>query len=123
MGQDLGSLVRERLRTLRKARGLTQEALCERAGISRDAVTRIEGGSRVPTIDTLERLGTALGVAVSDLVHTTPPRKPKQPAALRRVIALLEEQTPEVQEAAEEVVRLIVKVALHRRPGRSTRER
>lgn len=122
MGQDLGSLVRERLRTLRKARGLTQEALCDRAGISRDAITRIEGGSRIPTIDTLERLGMALGVAVSELVHTTPPRKPTQPVTLRRVIALLEKETPEVQEAAEEVVRALVKVA-HYRTGRSSRNR
>lgn len=121
--QDLGTLVRERLRKLRTARGLTQDALCERAGISRDAVTRIEGGSRVPTIDTLERLGKALGVSVSELVHTAPLRAPKQPLAIRRVIALLEEQPAEVQAAVEEVVRAIVKVANLRRSGRSPRER
>jgi transcriptional regulator with XRE-family HTH domain len=111
MGQDLGTLVRDRLRSLRKERGLTQEALCERAGISRDAVTRIEGGSRIPTIDTLERLAAGLGVSVSDLVQTSPLRRPKHPMPVRRVVALLEDQAPEVQDAAEEVIRALVRVA------------
>lgn len=111
MGQDLESLVRERIRALRTQRGLTQEALCERAGISRDAVTRIESGSRVPTIDTLDRLAKGLGVSVSELVQTSPLKAPKQPMPVRRVVALLEEQSAEVQEAAEEIVRALVRVA------------
>ena len=40
-------VVREKIRTLRLERGLTQETFCERAQISVDAVSRIEGGSRV----------------------------------------------------------------------------
>ncbi len=119
--EHLRDLVRERVRELRLARGLTQEALCERAGISLDAVTRIERGSRVPTIDTIERLAGALGVAVTDLFGpSSAPRTPKTPAALRRLVALLETEPAEVQDGAEEVVRAVVKTvrAARERPSR-----
>lgn len=45
----------ERLRALRKARGLTQTTAAERAGLSRDTLYRAERGDN-PTLLTLVRL-------------------------------------------------------------------
>ncbi|MCA9878141.1 MAG: tetratricopeptide repeat protein [Thermomicrobiales bacterium] len=54
----------ERLRHFRQAAGLTQEVLAERAGVSRDAVSALEGGRRRhPHPQTVRALATALGLS------------------------------------------------------------
>jgi transcriptional regulator with XRE-family HTH domain len=56
---DLG----RQLRRLRVARGLTQAALAERAGVSRIYVQKLElEAERAPSLPTLERLARALRV-------------------------------------------------------------
>ena len=104
----LSEIVRQRLRRLRLERCFTQETLCDRAGISIDAVSRIEGGSRVPTLDTLEKLADALGVRVVDLVRTTELPTLKLSPNLQRIVNLLEGEPPAVQTAAEKVVKAIL---------------
>ncbi len=51
----------------RRARGLTQEALARRAGISRITIARLErqgGAAWNPTIEVIARIARALGVSV-----------------------------------------------------------
>ncbi|WP_067142693.1 helix-turn-helix domain-containing protein [Microtetraspora malaysiensis] len=55
---DLG----ERLREVRVARNLTQAEVARRAGISQPALSRIELGGGVPTLEMLERISRAIGV-------------------------------------------------------------
>lgn len=50
------------LTTWRKLRGLTQAQLADRAGISRDTLTRLEGGARGVGLETLLRVLRALGL-------------------------------------------------------------
>jgi len=52
----------EQVRELRQASGLSQAALAGRAGTSQQAIARIENGGVMPTIDSLEHIGAALGV-------------------------------------------------------------
>ena len=55
------------LRRARRAAGLSQEALAERAGISVDAVSALERGlTRAPHPDTLERLVEALQLEAAE---------------------------------------------------------
>jgi transcriptional regulator with XRE-family HTH domain len=56
------------LRQLRTGQGLSQQAVANRAGLSRNFVAQIERGESVPTIATLERIATALGVSVAELL-------------------------------------------------------
>jgi transcriptional regulator with XRE-family HTH domain len=56
------------LKTLRKQRGLSQEALAERAGLHRNFISLLERRESQPTVDTLFRLADALGVTAVDLV-------------------------------------------------------
>lgn len=51
----------ERLREARRAAGLTQEELVERAGIDRAAYSEIERGQRDARLSTLLRIESALG--------------------------------------------------------------
>src|SRR5438105_3051818 len=58
----------ERLRELRNQSGFTQEQLAEKAQITTSYVGRLERGGSAPGIDLVERLATALGVKVADLL-------------------------------------------------------
>jgi transcriptional regulator with XRE-family HTH domain len=57
-----------RLRELRKARGLTQEALAESADLSGNYISDLELGLKVPSLTILVRLSQALEVATPDLL-------------------------------------------------------
>jgi DNA-binding XRE family transcriptional regulator len=52
----------QRVRMLRKERGLKQAELAKMAGLTQAAISRIEAGGVDPELDTLERLSEALGV-------------------------------------------------------------
>jgi transcriptional regulator with XRE-family HTH domain len=53
---------RRELRAIRRSRNLTQKEVAKRAGISQPALSRIELGGGVPDLQTLRRLGHAMGV-------------------------------------------------------------
>jgi len=56
------------LRAARQAKGLSQEALAERAGVHRTYLGSVERGERNVSIDNMERLAHALGVELRDLL-------------------------------------------------------
>lgn len=66
----------ERLTTLRKARGLTQQALADMAGVAVLQIRRYEGGNSQPTLDVIRRLAIALGVSADMLVFDGQERGP-----------------------------------------------
>jgi len=101
--------VRRRIRELRRSRGLTQEGLGERSGMSPDAVSRIEAGTRVPTLGTLARLAVGLGVQLHDLVDVTAPNPARSPRLVERIATLVEGETEHVQRAALAIVQALTK--------------
>lgn len=58
-----------RIKVLREKRGLSQEELATRAGISRGYLARLETGRHEPTLTTLEKLAKALRVKVARLLE------------------------------------------------------
>lgn len=56
-----------KLRELRKAKGYTQQALAEKAGIDEKHLSRVENGKYFPTYTTLNKLLTALSVTVEEV--------------------------------------------------------
>ncbi len=64
--------VRQRLavnmKRLRKARGWSQEALADEAGLDRTYISGIERVVRNPTVMVIERIGSALGCHLGDLL-------------------------------------------------------
>ena len=57
----------KRLRSLRRAKDLTQEQVAERAGLSLQSVGEIERGRGNPTLVNVERLSDALNVELTEL--------------------------------------------------------
>lgn len=57
-----------RIRELREAKGITQEALCESAGISRTTLYSLEtNGVKQANVATLQKISDALSVTINDL--------------------------------------------------------
>lgn len=54
--------------------GLTQQALCQKADLSYSTLTKIERGAiKAPSIFTIQRIATALGVELDELLGTSKP--------------------------------------------------
>lgn len=58
----------QRLLTLRNQAGLSQEALAEQLGVSRQSVSRWETDASIPDLDKLVRLSEIFGVTLDELV-------------------------------------------------------
>lgn len=65
----------KRLQEARQAAGLTQQTLCQKAGLSYSTLAKIERGAiRTPSIFTIQSIATALGVSLDELVGSPPPQ-------------------------------------------------
>lgn len=64
---DINLLIARRVRELRDAAGLSLDALAARSGVSRSNISLIERGESSPTAAVLDKLASALGVALAAL--------------------------------------------------------
>ena len=63
-GEKLGA----RLKELRLAAGLTQAELARRTGIHRPNIARVEAGRHTPSLETLSRIASAIGVSTTHVL-------------------------------------------------------
>ena len=63
-----------KLRTVRKSRRLTQEALAELIGRSVDAVSNIERAKGLPSLETLQAIANKLEIPVADFFDGARPK-------------------------------------------------
>lgn len=61
-------IVKNRIRELREARGLTQEDLGEKVGRTKHQILRLENGSVKLDLETADKVAVALGVTLAELV-------------------------------------------------------
>ena len=66
-------MISENLLYLRKDRSLTQEALAEQVGVSRQTIAKWESGESAPDLAAAGRLAQALDVTLDDLVQVSIP--------------------------------------------------
>ncbi len=88
---NICELVGERLRKLRKLKGLSQEKMAEQAGVNAKYYSEIERGKRNVTIKVLEKIATNLGVTFEDLFRFPLNERlsPKAEEVVALIIALL----------------------------------
>ena len=77
-----------RLFNARKARGITQQELANKIGITKRMIANYEGTSEGPTVERLTELAQALGVTVSYLLGESTQKniEPEVPPTLRKHI-------------------------------------
>ena len=87
-----------RIRTVRKARGYTQEQLAERADISFAFVGHIERGTRVMSIKTLYSLARALDCSTDYLLGNAQENSKDYLLALHRVADFIEAEIRDISQ-------------------------
>jgi transcriptional regulator with XRE-family HTH domain len=81
-GDDAGLQVARQVREMRRARHLSQRQLAGRMQVPRTYISKIENGKATPTLGSLERLATALGVEVRQLVRDARSRRDEEVTAI-----------------------------------------
>ncbi len=71
-GRSVNSIFGKRLTLLRKARGLTQQELGNKIGVSKRAIAYYEGETHNPPANKLDSLAKALEVTIEELLGTKP---------------------------------------------------
>ena len=117
MHADVG----QRIRKQRLKKGMLQEELARKAGLSPSALSNFEQGRRRTSLDWLRKISKALGVPMSDLIPDSRVRKPlaenQQEEKLLAVWRKL--GNPEIQDQILEVIELTASQMNHRGPKRS----
>ena len=75
MSSRLRQTVSANTRRLRAERRWSQEGLADQCGLHRTYIGAIERGEHNITLETLERIAAALGVALTDLLRDAPRNK------------------------------------------------
>ena len=91
--QSLGQRVAEH----RRLAGLSQAALAEKIGVASEAISRLERGAAVPSVERLDQIATALGVALHDLFRfeRTDRNPSRRDRAIDGLVAMVRRANPE----------------------------
>lgn len=76
--------IAEKIKRLRKQKGVSQEELADKTGVSRQAVSKWEGGQSTPDIEKLVILSSYFGVTTDSLLkdETSPAVQPDEDSSL-----------------------------------------
>ena len=94
----------QRIQELRKGMGLSQEALGEALGVSRQAVSKWEGDNGIPELDKLIAMSRLFGVTVGALLGVETPAQPAQESSsgeTERLETILEKYTQQTAAKSE----------------------
>ncbi len=75
---EAGLQVATQVREMRRAHHLSQRQLAGRMQVPRTYISKIENGKAIPTLGSLERLATALGVEMRQLVRDARSRRDEE---------------------------------------------
>ncbi len=82
-------MIGENIQYLRKKQSLTQEALADQIGVSRQTVAKWEAGESTPDLDAAARLSQVFDVSLDDLVSMQGNVPPPDPAQGRHMFGLV----------------------------------
>lgn len=96
----------ERVVTLRKQKGWTQQQLADEVGVRVLQIRRYESGASQPTLDAIRRLALALGVTTDELIFDKDERGPDE--ELRLQFEAITRFTPEEKKVAKAVLESLI---------------
>ena len=85
-----GVLMVENLRSLRKARGMSQQQLADAIGVTQQAIHQYENNKIEPDIENLKRLADALSTSVDYLINHRPSTQESYTIISEEEMSLLE---------------------------------
>lgn len=100
----LGTLVAER----RHACGWTRKELARIAGLSADAIFRIEQGTRGANLLTVAKLAAAFGVPISVFLAPISEKPKMRRPVVERIARMLDEQPDEIVQHVAKLIKVLV---------------
>lgn len=87
----------QNIQTARKAKGISQEVLAEKIGVSRQALGKWEKDTALPGVDNLQALAKELGVSVDALLGSAAPDTAAPAVTLNALRDLLDARDAEAR--------------------------
>lgn len=103
---DVVKRVGDRIRRLRKDKGLSQEQLAELSGLHTNYVGQVERGEKNLTIETLQKVVVGLGVSLEEFFRYLDPMKRKD--TLGQIVEMLSERSAQDQVMALRVLQTVL---------------
>jgi len=102
--EDVKKLVGDRIRKLRREKGLSQEELGDKSDLHYTHIGAIERGEKNLSIDTLVKLAGGLNVTVNDLLVL--PSKPEDIKNMKKaIITAITESSPEALKIFSDMIK------------------
>ncbi|MEK5257584.1 helix-turn-helix transcriptional regulator [Paenibacillus sp. FSL F4-0125] len=102
---DVVKRVGDRIRRLRKDKGLSQEQLAELSGLHTNYVGQVERGEKNLTIETLQKVVGGLGVSLEEFFRFLDPMDRKD--TLGQIVEMLSERSAQDQVMALRVLQTV----------------
>lgn len=96
----------DRLREIRKTRGLTQEQLAQMIGVAKSTLTGYERDNREPNVLTITKLAQVLGVTGDDLLGTENVKSPLMFTDKEKLLVRAYRNNPDMQSAIDKILGL-----------------
>ena len=111
MGQKekVYKMIGKKIREERKRRGLTQEELAFKAGISVNFMGQIERATKKPSLDTLEKISSALGIDLKNLFEDVKYCPPEEDLMMKKIVNLLRGRSIAEKKLVYQIARFIIK--------------
>lgn len=109
--KSIVQMVGERIRYYRIQKELSQEALAHESGLTPAYIGQIERGQENPTVNTLNKICTALDISISEIFDFDSSIKVENEAALDKIRLSLKKLSPENAEIAANIVLQLSKIA------------
>ena len=100
----ISQTIGQRIRNYRTRCGLSQEELAERAGCHHTYIGQIERGEKNATVESIDRIASALGIPLSKLFEFMGSETPEENDYAYYVYNLISSQKPKDQKALYEII-------------------
>ena len=104
--------ISESIRACRKRQGLSQDELANRLHVTRQAVSKWENGSALPSVDMLIALANVFQLSVDELLGVSPKQESEPTLRPETVGALLDEHTRRQDKRTAHMIWVLIVVAV-----------
>ncbi len=95
--------VGKRITEIRNAQGISLTSLAKRSGIAQSSLSYIESGKAQPTVETVNKICTAMGLTLAEFFADTREQEPVPPE-VRRIMDKVRKLPPDKLKVLESVL-------------------
>jgi transcriptional regulator with XRE-family HTH domain len=108
--KKLFTILGKNIKSERNKKGLTQEKLAERVGVSNNFISYIESGKKVASIKTVNKIAEVLDIPIADLFKDIPGEKrSKKDYTADQILFLIKDKSPSTKKLLLELCQTVVK--------------